>query len=127
MLETLFQQPVIAFFVVALIYGIGDVVATRTKYWIPSVFVVAVLFLFGFWTIFPQDLFAISGLGGPISGIAVLLLVIHMGTLISVKELLAQWRTIVICLAGLIGIILAVWFIGGLFLPQEYVIVGIPR
>lgn len=122
----LFQQPVIAFFVVALIYAVGDIIATKTKYWIPSVFVVAVLFLIGFWTIFPEDLFNISGLGGPISGVAVLLLVIHMGTTISPKELAAQWKAIVVCLAGLIGIILSVWFIGGLVMPKEYVIVGIP-
>lgn len=125
-MQTLFQQPVIAFFVVALIYAIGDIVATRTKYWIPSVFVVAVLFLFGFWTIFPEDLFNISGLGGPISGIAVLLLVIHMGTTISPRELVQQWRAIVVCLAGLVGIILFVWFIGGLFIDLAYVITGIP-
>ena len=125
-MEILFAQPVIAFFVVALIYGIGDMIATKTKYWIPSVFVVAILFLIGFWTIFPQDLFNISGLGGPISGIAVLLLVIHMGTTISPKELLQQWKAIVVCLAGLVGIIVFVWFIGGLVMDRSYIIVGIP-
>ena len=49
-----------------------------------------------------------------------------MGTLLSVKELIAQWKTIVISLAGIIGIIVILFGIGSLIFDMQTVIVAIP-
>ncbi len=43
-----------AFIVLAIVYYAGEFIGTRTKAWIPSVFVTACLFLFGYWTFFPK-------------------------------------------------------------------------
>ena len=37
------------------------------------------------------------------STIGIYLLITHMGTVISIKQLVSQWKTIVVCLAGLAG------------------------
>ncbi len=52
-----------AFIVLAIIYYAGEFIGTRTKAWIPSVFVTACLFLFGYWTFFPKNIVDIAGLG----------------------------------------------------------------
>lgn len=48
------SSPLLCFFIVALVYMIGDVIGTLTKAWVPSLFVVAVLFLAGYWTFSPR-------------------------------------------------------------------------
>ena len=44
----------LAFVICAVVYIIGEVVATVTKAWIPSVFVTAVVLLIGYWTVIPK-------------------------------------------------------------------------
>jgi hypothetical protein len=44
-----------AFSIVLLILAVGELVSMKTKAMIPSVFVSAVLFIIGFWTILPGD------------------------------------------------------------------------
>ena len=54
------------------------------------------------------------------------LLIVNMGTLLSVKELIAQWKTIVISLSGILGIIVILFGIGSLIFDMHTVIVAIP-
>lgn len=121
------MQPIIAFFILAALYAVGDFVGTKSKAWIPSVFVVACLFLVGYWTFFPQDIVAIAGMGAPLGGtLAIVFCITHMGTIISVKELVAQWKIIVITLIGLAGMVLCCWFICVPLVGKAYVVAGLP-
>ena len=100
------MSSIVAFLVLAVVYYIGEFVGTKTKAWIPSVFVIASLFLFGYWTFFPKDIVALAGMGAPLGGTLVIMLCItHMGTIISIRQLLDQWKIICITLAGLAGMV----------------------
>jgi hypothetical protein len=116
----------LAFVACAVAYIIGDVVATLTKAWVPSVFVTAVVMLVGYWTILPHDLVSDSMLVPFGSTIGIYLLITHMGTVISLKQLIEQWKTIVICLVGLAGMCALSWFVCPLFMEKELVIAGLP-
>jgi len=94
-----------AFSIILVVLAIGDIVSTKTKAFVPSVFVAALLFLLGFWTFFPADIVALAGFQKPIVYLSMYLLITHMGTLLSVRELASQWKTIAIALVGVIGII----------------------
>lgn len=120
------MAPITALLIIAVIFALGDFVGTKTKAWIPSVFVVAVLFLLGFWTYLPKNLIDIPGLGMPLAGIAMYMCITHMGTIISVSELIKQWKVIVVTFAGLVGMILACWFICIPLIGREYVVAGLP-
>ena len=121
------MQPIIAFFILAALYAVGDFVGTKSKAWIPSVFVVACLFMVGYWTFFPKDIVAIAGMGAPLGGtLAIVFCITHMGTIISVKELAAQWKIIVITLIGLAGMVLFCWFICVPLVGKAYVVAGLP-
>lgn len=116
-----------AFLILAIIYYIGEFVSTRTRAWIPSVFVIATLFLFGFWSILPKDVVPKAGLGPPLGGLLVIMLCItHMGTIISIKQLMEQWKVVVIALAGLAGMIAACWYICIPLMDKAFVIAGLP-
>ena len=116
----------LAFVICAVAYVIGEWVSTATKAWVPSVFVTAVVMLVGYWTVIPTTVVSDSNLIPFGSTIGIYLLITHMGTVISLKQLAQQWRTIVVCLAGLVGMCLLCWFIAPLLMDKTLVIAGLP-
>ncbi len=116
----------IAFVICALLFLIGDWVSTLTKAWIPSVFVTAAVTLVGYWTILPHDLVSDSVLIPFGSTIGIYLLITHMGTVISVRQLLEQWKIIVVCLAGLLGMCVLALVICPMIMDRELVVAGLP-
>ena len=116
----------LAFVICVLVYAIGEWVSTLTKAWIPSVFVTAVVLLIGYWTILPKELVAQAGLIPFANTIGIFLLITHMGTVISLKQLAEQWRTVVVCLAGLAGMCVVGYFVAPMFMDKELVIAGLP-
>lgn len=121
------MSNIVAFLILAIVYYIGEFVGTKTKAWIPSVFVTACLFLAGYWTFFPKDIVNLAGMGAPLGGTLVIMLCItHMGTIISIKQLLEQWKIVVITLCGLAGMVAFCWFICVPLVGREFVIAGLP-
>ncbi len=121
------MSNIVAFLILAIVYYIGEFVGTKTKAWIPSVFVTATLFLIGYWTFFPKDIVVLAGMGPPLGGtLAIMLCITHMGTIISIKQLIEQWKVIVITLAGLAGMVVLCWVICIPLVGREYVIAGLP-
>ena len=116
----------LAFVICAVAYLIGEAVSNVTKAWVPSVFVTAAVLLIGYWTVIPTTLVSDSKLIPFGSTIGIYLLITHMGTIISVKQLAEQWKTIVVCLAGLAGMCGACLLICPMLMPREYVISGLP-
>ena len=112
------------FIMIAMV--IGEIVSTKTKAFVPSVFVTALLFLLGYWTFFPKDIVNIAAFGQPFAGLSMYLLITHMGSLMNIKELLSQWKTVLISLAGVFGIIIILLTIGKVILGYQTVVVGAP-
>lgn len=115
-----------AFVICATVFVIGEIVSTVTKAWIPSVFVTAVIMLVGYWTVLPKELISDSLLIPFGSQLGIFLLVTHMGTVISLKQLKEQWKTIVICLVGLAGMCALSMLIAPMFMDRTLVIAGLP-
>ena len=116
----------LAFVICAVAYIAGEYVSNATKAWVPSVFVTAALMLVGYWTVIPNSLVADSNLIPFGSSIAMYLIVTHMGTVISFKQLFAQWKTIVICLAGLVGMAVLALVVCPMVIDREFVVTGLP-
>lgn len=112
--------------VILILYVIGEIVSTKTKAFVPSVFVVAVLFLLGFWSgIIPKDIIDVSGFSA--IGIAsMLVIVVHMGTMLSPRELLENWKTVVISLCSLAGLVGLLLLVGSRLFDWNTVVVSIP-
>lgn len=120
------MNVIAAFSFILIALAIGDLVSTRTKAFVPSVFVTAILFILGFWTFFPKDIVDISSLGMPAAQLSMYLLITHMGTMMSIRELITQWRTIVIAFGGIVGIVVGVVTIGALLFGRETAIIAAP-
>lgn len=126
MVPMLDMPQMMAFVLILLILYIGDVISAYTKAWIPSVFICAVLFLAGFWTFFPKDIVARAGIPTTVAVMLMYLLITNMGTLLSLNDLKKQWKTILISLSGIMGIIIVCSVVGIIFFDLNTVIVAIP-
>lgn len=117
---------VLSLLVVLIAMSLGDIISIKTKAFIPSVFVTALIFLFGFWYFLPKDLIQKATLGMPVAAISMYLLVTHMGTLMNIRELVSQWKAVLISLIGIVGIIVFLMTIGVYTLGRDIALVGAP-
>ncbi len=115
-----------AFVFCGLAVVIGETVSRLTKAWVPSVFVSAIALLLGYWTFLPHDLVKDSCLVPFGSSLGIFLLITHMGTMFSLKALLEQWKTVVICVSSLAGMCAIGYFVGPLFMDKTLVVAGLP-
>lgn len=120
------MSQMLALVLLITILFIGEAVSIRTKAWVPSVFISAILFIIGYWTFFPKDIVEISGIPPVVATMLIYLLITHMGTLLSLKELKNQWKTISIAIAGIAGAAIVLLTIGMFIFGSEAMIVGIP-
>ncbi len=118
---------VLAFVICAVAYLLGEVLSNLTKAWIPSVFVTAVLMLVGYWTILPTTVVSDANLIPFGSTVVIYLLIAHMGTVISPRQLAEQWKTVAVCLVGLLGMCAASLLAMKLgVIRRDYIISGLP-
>ncbi len=120
------MSQMFALVLIVLILYIGDVVAARTKAWVPSIFVCAVLFLAGYWTFFPEDIVAVAGIPPVVATALMYLLIVNMGTLLSLQELKAQWKTILIALGGILGVVAFLLSFGTMLFGFQAMVVAVP-
>ena len=120
------MEYLICFAIIMAVLLVGQWVASLTKAWIPSVFVSAVVFLIGFWTILPKDIAVKASYDTPFVTICISMLLVHLGTLMSLKKLIDQWRAVCIALLGVAGTLLLTLTVGTLLFDWHTVIASVP-
>lgn len=120
------MEYLIAFTIVMVFMLIGDWVSAATKAFIPSIFITAVLFAIGFWTIIPKDIVAKASFNTAFTSMGVSLLLVHLGTLMSLKELINQWKAVCIALLGVLGTLILTLTVGTLIFDWHTVVAAIP-
>lgn len=119
------MTPIIAFTLIMLIWTVSDYVSKKTKALVSSLFVASIIFLIGFKTnLFPEDLLPTSSLL-PLGQTIVGMVIVHLGTLISLEEFKRQWKTFLIGLSAVVGITIMLFTIGRLLLDTNYVLSAI--
>ena len=85
-----------------------------------------ILLIAGFWTILPATLAENAGIPKAVYTLTIVLLIVHLGSLINRKQMLEQWRTVVICLIGIAGICLFTLTIGALIFGRQNAVAAAP-
>ncbi len=116
----------IAFTIVMVFMLIGDWVSAATKAFIPSIFITAVLFTIGFWTVLPKDIVAQASFNTQFVGVGISLLLVHLGTLMNLRELLDQWKAVCIALLGVAGTLIFTLIVGTFIFDWHTVVAAIP-
>ncbi|BCV25403.1 hypothetical protein [Gelria sp. Kuro-4] len=117
--------PILALSIVLTIFAVGDVVAIKTKAILSMLFVSSVLLLLGYWSGIPGNLLPQSQLVG-IGSVLVGLLITHMGTLMKVRDLLQQWKTVLIAAGAVAGIGIFVFLVGSPLFGRNVAVVAAP-
>jgi len=99
------MTQLLAFLVILVAAAVGDAISVRTRARIPSLLVIMFIFMIGFWTIFPKNLIETSGLIA-MAGLASPIIVTHMGTLMSLRQVGNQWKALLVGFGALVGVAL---------------------
>ena len=92
----------------------------------PSMFITSVLFVLGFWTYLPTDILQQAGIASNLPTFLVMMMVVHLGTMLDIQELIDQWKTVVVTLAGMLGILVVILTVGTVILGKETAAVAAP-
>lgn len=116
--------PILAFTLVMLVWTIGEFISAKTKALVSMMLVASMIFLVGFAAdIIPHDMIQQSGLLG--LGQAVIgLIIVHLGTMMSIDDLKAQWRTFVIGSLTVVTVSLVLYFAGTVLFDRNVAIAG---
>lgn len=126
--EDMTWLPIMAFTVVAVIYAIGDYVAAKTRGVISSILVAIILLLIlgGTLQLLPADLMDLSGLNGMIPTFGMGLILVNVGSLMNLNDMRREWKTVVVSLAGIAGIIAMDLTLGTAMFGSERALAAIP-
>ncbi|NLJ33449.1 MAG: hypothetical protein GX349_02510 [Firmicutes bacterium] len=119
------MEPLLGFVIVSSIFAIGDIVSIKSKSLLSVLFVASVFYLIGFWTIFPADINTIAQVQG-VGAMMIPVLITHMGTLLNTRQLIDQWKTVIITIVALVGVGVLVYGVGGFIFGREVAIAASP-
>lgn len=118
------MEPILAFTIVMLIWTIGELVSNKTKALVSMMLVASMIFLIGFAGDFlPHDLIKDSGLLG-LGNAVIGIIIVHLGTMMSMEDLKAQWRTFVIGSVTVVLMTVMLIFVGQLVFDRNIAIAG---
>lgn len=119
------MQAILSLTFVLVIYAIADIIAAKTKSIVSSMFTCSVVFILGFWAGIPQTLFSDAQLAG-IGGVLIPMLLVHMGTLMNLRQLKDQWKTVFIAVGAVIGITAMLLLVGPFIIGEAEALVAAP-
>ena len=120
--------PLFAFMVFTLIFGaFGDTIAYKTKAVVSAVIVGCLCYLAGYLTGFiPKDSLDSTGLTTIMNSFGIALMITNLGTMINLKELIREWKTVLVACAGLVGIAVIAFTAGTWIFGREYALCAAP-
>ncbi len=104
------MDTTLALLITALVLGLGDFISIKTKALLSMMFVAGLVFLFGFWTFLPKTLFEDAHILD-FSYAIIPLLLVYMGTLMKIKDLKNEWKTVIIALNAIIAASAFLYFV----------------
>ncbi|MCI9598752.1 MAG: hypothetical protein HFE75_16040 [Firmicutes bacterium] len=114
---------VVAAAVCLAIIGAGEVVSYVTKAFIPSMSAALLLYLILTWAGMSKDFPEVAGFGY-LGELSMLFLIVHLGTSVPPGDYIKQIKSVVMAAAALVGGLIAVVGLGGLFFGFDVMLAG---
>lgn len=112
--------------VVLIVMYIAEIITKKTKARIPSLLIVSIIFLTGYWSgFFPKDILDISYVN-QVRQITLLFILLHVGTMFDLNQIKQDWKTVVVTLAAVGGIIVIAGGLGWIVFGKEMTVAAIP-
>ena len=119
--------PLMCLAVVALAFVIGEYFSRLTKGYVSAMVFGCFVAMGLFWSgLIPATIATDSTLLPTLYGVGIAMLLINMGTSIDIEQLIQEWKTVVVCCAGLVGIGVLAFTVGNALFGKEYSLVAAP-
>jgi len=119
--------PLMCFTVIASAFVTGEFFSRKTKGFVSSMVFGCVIAMILFWSgTVPTTITADSTLLITLNAVGVALLLVNMGTSIDIESLIMEWKTVVVCCAGLIGVGIFTFTAGTMLFGREYALTAAP-
>lgn len=123
----MWSNPVISIALYMILYAIGKVISKKTKGIFVEGLFLSVIYIVGFLTgVFPADTLTNTGVPAMMSAFGTMLLVTNLGTMIELSRFLKEWKTVVICLCGLLVMGILFSTIGTFLFDRYYALSALP-
>lgn len=118
------MEPVLAFTIVMFIWTVGEFVSNKSKALISMMLVASLIFLIGFAAdLLPHDLIQDSGLLG-LGNAVIGVIIVHLGTMMSFKDLKLQWKTFVIGSLTVVLMTVVLLVVGEMIFDRNIAVAG---
>lgn len=119
--------PVMCLAVIAFAFVVGEYLSRKTNGYVSAMVFGCIVAMILFWcNLIPKDIAATSTLLTTLNSTGVAMLLVNMGTSIDIENLIQEWKTVVVCCAGLIGIGVLAFTAGSMFFGKEYALTAAP-
>lgn len=123
----MWSDPLISITLYFILFAIGSVVSVKTKGVVGEVLFLCIFYAIGFAAgIIPEDSLTSTGLPAMMGAFGLLLIVGNLGTMIELRRFLQEWRTVLVCLGGLVVMTIVCWSIGTVVYDKYYALMSIP-
>lgn len=119
------MNSLVAMTIILVVFAVGDMLAVKTKSIISMLFFSSVFFIVAFWIGLPTTIFEDSTLLA-IGKILITILLVHMGTMLNMRQLKEQWKTVIIAIMAIIGVAIGILVLGAPIVGLETALVSAP-
>lgn len=127
MAEGIFWRPELAFAAVAIVFALGEALSVLTKGRVSFIIFASLIFLVLFWNnILPGDITNRTNIPPMIGTIGIALMIVNLGTMIELGEIVREWRTVLIAVSGIVGILIVALTIGTMLFGRDMALTAAP-
>lgn len=121
------MHPAIAFFILMGFLAFGEVISVKTKAIVPSILVFLILLLPSVWFgLLPINVIDLAGFSEALTDVIIVIIVVNMGSSLSVRTLKREWKTVLVGVGAILGIAAIVLPIGGAIFNWDTAVVAAP-
>lgn len=121
------MSATIAFAILMIFMLIGDVISLKSRAWIPSMLVVTVILAGCAWSgLLPSNIIEIPGFTASYLNYVVLIFIVDMGSSISIPQMKAQYKTVIIGVSAIVGVAAILFTIGQVLFGWQTVVCAAP-
>ena len=121
------MHPAMAFFILMAFLALGEFVSVKTRAIVPSILIFLILLLAGVWGGFlPKEIIDLGGFSEAMTEVIMVVIVVNMGSSLSLDSLKKEWKTVLIGLGAIAGIAAVILPIGSMIYDWQTAVVAAP-
>lgn len=123
----MWSNPLISITLYIALYGIGTIISNKTKGVIGEALFLCLAYAIGFASgIIPRDSLVSTGIPAVLGSFGIMLILTNLGTMIELQRFIQEWKTVLVCLGGLLVMTILCWGIGTVVYDKYYALSSIP-